>query len=191
MRISYDPSKNARNLAERGLPFDRVTELDWKSAVAREDLRKDYGERRLQILGLIDDRLHAAVVTIRGETLHVIVSAKPTSARSNAMPTKDDSASRPDDDNPEWTAADIRNAHPALEVVERIFGAEAALALRGPGRPTKPDRKVNQTLRLDADVVDAYRQSGRGWQARMNQVLREHMPNEHEVPKSETTIEVL
>ena len=72
MRISYDPSKNARNLAERGLPFDRVTELDWKSAVAREDLRKDYGERRLQILGLIDDRLHAAVVTIRGETLHVI-----------------------------------------------------------------------------------------------------------------------
>jgi uncharacterized protein (DUF4415 family) len=47
---------------------------------------------------------------------------------------------------------------------------------RRPGRRAKADRKVNQTLRLDADVVEAYRQSGPGWQALMNQMLREHMP---------------
>ena len=35
--------------------------------------------------------------------------------------------------------------------------------------------KVNQTLRLDADVVEAYRRQGRGWQTQINAVLRAHM----------------
>ena len=47
---------------------------------------------------------------------------------------------------------------------------------RGRGRPKKADRKVNQTLRLDQDVLDAFREEGSGWQARINQVLRENMP---------------
>jgi uncharacterized protein (DUF4415 family) len=47
---------------------------------------------------------------------------------------------------------------------------------RGRGRPAKADRKVNQTLRLDADVLEAYRREGRGWQSRINRVLRAHMP---------------
>jgi uncharacterized protein (DUF4415 family) len=90
---------------------------------------------------------------------------------------KDDAASRPDEDNPEWTREEIRTARPALEVIAEKFGAKAAEALRrGPGRPAKPDRKVNQTLRLDPDVVEAYRQEGPGWQAHMNDVLRQHMP---------------
>ena len=89
----------------------------------------------------------------------------------------DDRASRPDDDNPEWTPADFRAARPALEVVARVFGPEAEEALRrGPGRPVKPARKINQTLRLDPDVLEAYRQQGSGWQTRINDVLRAHMP---------------
>ncbi len=90
---------------------------------------------------------------------------------------KDDPASRPDDENPEWTAEDFARARPALEVIAEVFGAETAEALRrGRGRPAKPDRKVNQTLRLDADVLEAYRHTGTGWQTRINAVLREHMP---------------
>ncbi len=38
------------------------------------------------------------------------------------------------------------------------------------------DKKVNQTLRMDADVLKAYRREGKGWQTRINEVLREHMP---------------
>jgi uncharacterized protein (DUF4415 family) len=41
----------------------------------------------------------------------------------------------------------------------------------------KADRKISQTLRLDPDVLDAYKQEGDGWQTRINQVLREHMPS--------------
>jgi uncharacterized protein (DUF4415 family) len=90
---------------------------------------------------------------------------------------RDDQASRPDADNPAWTREDVRQARPALEVVAEVFGAKAANALqRGRGRPPKPDRKVNQTLRIDPDVLEAYRSEGSGWQTRMNAVLRAHMP---------------
>ena len=37
-----------------------------------EDVRKDYGETRLQVLALMDGRLYAAAVTPRGEDLRVI-----------------------------------------------------------------------------------------------------------------------
>ncbi|MFZ0207506.1 MAG: BrnA antitoxin family protein [Roseiarcus sp.] len=91
-----------------------------------------------------------------------------------------DRASRPDDENPEWTREDFAKARPALEVLAEVFGRRAAESIRrGRGRPAKVDKKVNQTLRLDADVLDAYRQQGSGWQTRINQVLREHMPEHH------------
>jgi uncharacterized protein (DUF4415 family) len=91
---------------------------------------------------------------------------------------KDDPASRPDDDNPEWTHDDFRTAHPAAEILPKFIGeaATAELLHRGRGRPPNPQRKVNQTLRLDPDILAAYREQGPGWQARINQILREHMP---------------
>jgi uncharacterized protein (DUF4415 family) len=90
---------------------------------------------------------------------------------------KDDPASRPDEDNPEWTRTDIKKARPALNVVAEVFGGQASAELRrGRGRPPKDDRKINQTLRIDADVLEAYRQEGKGWQTRINEVLRQHMP---------------
>ena len=57
----------------------------------------------------------------------------------------DDAASRPDDENPAWTREQIRAACPALEMIAEKFGAEAAQVLRRPGRPAKPNPKVNQT----------------------------------------------
>ena len=72
MRITFDPAKNARNIAERGLSFERVTDLDWVTALVAEDTRREYGETRLLVMARLDGRLHAAVVTPRGEDLHVI-----------------------------------------------------------------------------------------------------------------------
>jgi uncharacterized DUF497 family protein len=72
MRLTFDPAKNDRNIAERGLSFERVGDLDWETAVSIEDTRKDYGERRVQVFALVDGRLHAAVITMRDDALHVI-----------------------------------------------------------------------------------------------------------------------
>jgi len=93
-------------------------------------------------------------------------------------PPRDNRLSRPDPDNPEWTRADIAAAGPALDVLSAYIGAEATAALaRGSrGRPAKAMRKVNQTLRLNPDVLAAYRLLGKGWQTRINQILRENMP---------------
>ncbi len=72
MRITFDPAKNARNIDERDLPFELVAQLDWETAVAVEDTRKDYGERRLRVLAFLGERLHAAVITMRGDAMYVI-----------------------------------------------------------------------------------------------------------------------
>ena len=72
MPITFDPAKNARNIAERNLSFELVAQLDWETAAAVEDTRKDYGERRLRVLAYLGRRLHAVVITMRGDVMHVI-----------------------------------------------------------------------------------------------------------------------
>lgn len=72
MPISFDPRKNERNIAERGLSFELVEEFEWDSALVVEDGRRDYGERRFQALGMITGRLHALVFTPRAGRVHVI-----------------------------------------------------------------------------------------------------------------------
>jgi uncharacterized protein len=72
MQITFDPTKNDRNIAERGLSFELVAELDWLAAVAVEDTRRDYGERRVRVLAPLDGRLHVAVVSYRNDAVHVI-----------------------------------------------------------------------------------------------------------------------
>lgn len=85
---------------------------------------------------------------------------------------------RPDEDNPELTREELRRARPAAEVLPAFIGEKATQELlrRSRGRPPKEDRKVNQTLRIDQDVLEAYKQQGKGWQTRINKVLRENMP---------------
>jgi uncharacterized DUF497 family protein len=63
MKITFDPAKNARNIAERDLPFERAAELDWASAVIVEDKRNPYPERRFVAVGYLDERLHILCFT--------------------------------------------------------------------------------------------------------------------------------
>lgn len=70
MDISFDAAKGEKNVLARGIPFDLAAEFAWDSALI--DLRKDYGERRFQALGLIGDRLHMMVFTPRANKAHVI-----------------------------------------------------------------------------------------------------------------------
>jgi uncharacterized protein (DUF4415 family) len=95
-----------------------------------------------------------------------------------ARKTTEAAASRPDEDNPEWTAADFASARPAAEVLPLYIGQAATAELMGrrPGRPKSETRKINQTLRLDSDVVEAYRKKGKGWQILINKILRQNMP---------------
>ncbi|MGI9146144.1 MAG: BrnT family toxin [Chloroflexota bacterium] len=53
MRFAFDPAKNEWNIAERGLSFELVAELEWETALTLEDTRHDYGETRLRVLALL------------------------------------------------------------------------------------------------------------------------------------------
>lgn len=72
MAITYDPGKNEKSIAERGISFDRASEFEWSGALVVEDTRKDYREARFQALGFIEGRLHMLVFTPRAGDTHVM-----------------------------------------------------------------------------------------------------------------------
>lgn len=72
MGITYDPKKNERNIRERGLSFDRAAELDFTVALIEEDTRRNYGERRMRALALLDGRLHSLVYVHAGADTRVV-----------------------------------------------------------------------------------------------------------------------
>ena len=49
------------------------------------------------------------------------------------------------------------------------------LIRRGRGRPRLDAPKKLVSLRLDQDVIDAFRSGGPGWQSRINAALRKHL----------------
>lgn len=82
------------------------------------------------------------------------------------------------DDAPDLSEADLSDA--TWRIGEREVSAAkgmaafAAQARRGrPAGSTKQDAKQAVTIRYSPDVLDAFRASGPGWQARMNDALRD------------------
>jgi len=75
-----------------------------------------------------------------------------------------------DPDNPEWTKEMLRRARPLREVDRELF--EAIVELRKRGRPPLEHPKVQVTLRLDEEVVIAFKEDGPGWQGRINDELK-------------------
>ena len=87
----------------------------------------------------------------------------------------------PDSENPEWTDEMFQRAKPGSAVFSEAFLAKAATERRGRG-PQKASTKQLVSLRVDRDVLEAYRLTGKGWQGRMNQTLAEHAPSRRRTP---------
>jgi uncharacterized protein (DUF4415 family) len=79
------------------------------------------------------------------------------------------------DDLPEAAEADLRRGkwHIDSREVSPEQGKGAFREAFKRGRPKSDTPKMATTIRLDADVVAAFRASGRGWQTRVNKALRE------------------
>ena len=72
MRITCDPAKRARTLAERGLDLRRAKEVFDGLHLTRADDRFDYGEPRFVTIGWLDERLVVFVWTPRGSARRII-----------------------------------------------------------------------------------------------------------------------
>jgi len=75
-----------------------------------------------------------------------------------------------DPDSPELTEEFFRNARPLREVDPEFV--EAIKEMRRRGRPPLKHPKVQVTLRLDDEVVSAFKEDGPGWQGRINEDLK-------------------
>jgi len=76
MRITFDPIKRARTLADRGLDFEDAAIVFKGITVEVEDTRKNYGERRIICYGLLAGRPVVVGYTTRGATRHVFSMRK-------------------------------------------------------------------------------------------------------------------
>jgi uncharacterized protein (DUF4415 family) len=99
------------------------------------------------------------------------------------MSAKPKSSNKPwtdPDDAPELTEADLRRGQwqvGGLPVNAKEGKALAKVALRGrPVGSVKDQHKVPTTLRLDEDVLQRWRASGKGWQTRAADILAAHAP---------------
>lgn len=72
MIIEFDPVKNAKNIADRSLSFDRVIDFDFETAVYGIDDRHDYGEIRRIAAGYLDGRLHILCFAVISGGIRVI-----------------------------------------------------------------------------------------------------------------------
>lgn len=75
-----------------------------------------------------------------------------------------------DDDNPEWTEEDFKRAVPFSALPEDL---QAVLRGIQRGRPKAAVTKQRISIRLSPEVLDGFRESGAGWQTRIDAVLKE------------------
>ena len=76
MHITYDPAKRALTLADRGLDFNDARAIFEGRHFEVEDIRQDYGERRMICFGFLADRMVVVGYTPRGAARHVFSMRK-------------------------------------------------------------------------------------------------------------------
>ena len=75
----------------------------------------------------------------------------------------------PDEENPEWTPERIRNGmrfHQLPLEMQKLLAPDIKRGLQ------KAPKKQAISIRLSADVLEALRATGPGWQARVDDALR-------------------
>ena len=70
-------------------------------------------------------------------------------------------------DNPEWTEDDFRHSKPV-----EALPAEVLAFFPNTRGPQKAAKKVPLSIRLSPDVVEHFKATGPGWQARIDAALR-------------------
>lgn len=164
----------AKGRAKHGVPFDYAARafLD-PYRLDSEDQRHDYNEERRITLGKIEGRLYAVSYTMRGKIIQLIAARKLTNARRGTTMKR----YRLDPKKPrQLTPAEARRLdampidYSEIPPLGEEFFTKAAEAW--------PPPKEQLTIRLDADVLNWLRANGRGYQTRINRILRTAMESQ-------------
>ena len=172
MDSEWDEAKRRANREKHGLDFSLAEAFDWETAQSNRIF-----DGNMESPGSLpsDGSQTACMSWCSHEEL--LSSGSLDFERPTAGRWRDMKKRKPDDisqedwdavDIPELTEEDFARMRPASEVVPEIVEAYR----RSRGRPPKEVTKVAMTVRFDADIVEAFRAKGRGWQTRMNDALR-------------------
>ena len=80
---SWDEPKRRSNIETHGLDFEGAEAIWDNFTITREDMREDYGEKRMVTFGLLNAEVVVLVHTDRNDDMHVISlrEAEPYEAR--------------------------------------------------------------------------------------------------------------
>jgi uncharacterized DUF497 family protein len=70
--FEWDEDKCQANIDKQGIDFANIQAVFTNPIVERVDDRQDYGEVRIILLGIIDDRVLCIVYTLRGSVCRII-----------------------------------------------------------------------------------------------------------------------
>jgi uncharacterized protein len=91
---AWDEKKRLANLANHDVDFRDLGSLDWSDAVIFEDMRRDYGERRMIAMAKLGRRLHVVVYVERNGDRRFI-SARKANKREIVFYEKQTASSHP------------------------------------------------------------------------------------------------
>jgi uncharacterized DUF497 family protein len=71
--FEWDDAKAGANLAKHGVSFDQARDaFDDPFAIEFVDDREDYGEQRLILMGMVENRLLVVAYTMRNDAVRII-----------------------------------------------------------------------------------------------------------------------
>ncbi|HVR52352.1 MAG: hypothetical protein DI587_03585 [Variovorax paradoxus] len=72
MRYTFDPAKQAANVAKHQVFFAAAAEFEWDVALVEVDHRQLYGETRFTAVGPLGERVHVMVFNLRETSVRII-----------------------------------------------------------------------------------------------------------------------
>jgi uncharacterized DUF497 family protein/uncharacterized protein (DUF4415 family) len=167
VRIEFDPDRDFDNRVEHGAILATAVHFDLSMALVNADRRYDYEEKRFQALGYIRGRLHMMVFAMRPDVLWAISLRKAFLGEVYAMAKKLQKPPPDLNDSPGWTAEKFAEARPFKEVFPEPYDS-----WEHTGHPPET-AKVHVSFRLEPDLVNHIRATGKGYNARVVKVLRD------------------
>ena len=164
MRLTFDPVKRARTMAERGLDFEDAAIVFRGTTVEIEDRRRNYGETRIICYGLLAGRLVVIGYTPRVPSATYSVCERPMIVKkhSSRRTLKSDLA------KVDAHAIRSREYKELPELTPRNL--QRAVVSKG-GRPRSANPRKLISLRLPVDVIERWKATGPGWQTRIAERL--------------------
>ena len=82
--FEWDPAKRLVNLRKHGIDFVRAVQIFEGFVTQRTDTRRDYGEERILVVGLVDQLILVLVYAPRGSMLRIISARRANDREARA-----------------------------------------------------------------------------------------------------------